>query len=169
MKTKNIILRVLTIVFSALMFVPMVTSFVTYTMKWESSSSSSSTGIKLSDLTDDFLSGSKSEIMMTIAKILFYVAFALAMLLVVLEIVRFVTKNNNAIDKLTKICAILVLVLSIVTFVLTFIWGIANSDTAFGVQYNYWPWAGGVLTLVFGLLAGICGLAETNTKSKKRK
>lgn len=165
MKTKNLILRVLTIVFSALMFVPMVTSFVTYTMKWEKSSSSSSTGIKLSDIHID---GSKSEAMMTIAKILFYVAFALAMVLVVLEIVRFVTKKNDLIDNLTKICALLVLALSVVTFVLTLIWGIANSDTTMGVQYNYWPWVGGALTLVFGVVAGLCGYKELNEKPKKK-
>lgn len=168
MKTKNLILRVLTIVFSALMFVPMVTSFVTATMKWESSSSSSSTGIKLSDLTSDFLSGSKLESLMTIGKILFYVAFALAMVLVVLEIVRFVTKKNDVVDKLTKFCALLVLALSVVTFACTFIWGIANGDTTMGVQFNYWPWVGGVLTLVFGVIAGLCGYKELNEKPKKK-
>lgn len=164
MKTKNIVLRVITILFSVLMFVPMVVDFVTATMKWESSNSSSSTGLKLSDLTKDYLSGSKAEAAMTIGKVLFYVTFALAMVLVVLEIVRFVLKKkNNLVETLTKLCSILVLILSIVTFALTFIWGIANGDTAFGVQFNYWPWVGGVLTLVFGVVAGVCGLKELKT------
>lgn len=163
MKTKNLILRVLTIVFSVLMFVPMVTSFVTYTMKWEGSSNSSSAGIKLSDIHID---GSRVEAFMSIAKILFYVTFAIAMALAVLEIVRFVTKKNDVLDKLTNICALLVLALSIVTFALTFIWGIANGDSVMGVQYNYWPWAGAALTLVFGVVAGLCGSKELKAKSK---
>lgn len=161
MKTKNIVLRAITILFSVLMFVPMVVNFVTVTMKLKSSSNSSSEGLKLSDLTKDFLSGSKAYVAMTIGKVLFYVAFALAMVLVVLEVVRFVLKKkNNLVETLTKWCSILVLIISILSFALTFIWGIANGGTFLGVQYNYWPWVGGVLTLVFGVVAGICGLKE---------
>lgn len=164
MKTKNLILRVLTIVFSALMFVPMVTDFVTLVGKGKNSSASTSVGKKLSEINGEY----KMEAFMTIAKILFYVAFALAMVLVVLEIVRFVTKKNDLVDNLTKFCALLVLALSVVTFVLTLIWGIGNSETIMGVQYNYWPWVGGVLTLVFGVIAGLCGYKEINEKPKKK-
>lgn len=164
MKTKNLVLRIFTIIFSALMFVPMVTDFITETRTYKKSNTTASTGYKLSDIHID---GSKMESLMSIGKVLFYVTFAIAMVLVVLEIVRLVTKKNDVLDKLTMICAILVLVLSIVTFALTFIWGIANGGTFFGTQYNYWPWVGGVLTLVFGVVAGICGLKDLKEKSKK--
>lgn len=167
MKTKNLVLRIFTIIFSALMFVPMVTDFITVTRTYEKSNTTASTGLKLSDLTNEYLKGFEMESLMRIGKVLFYVTFAIAMVLVVLEIVRLVTKKIEVIDKLTKICAILVLVLSIVTFALTFIWGIANGGTFFGVRCNYWPWVGGVLTLVFGVVAGICGLKDLKEKSKK--
>ncbi len=166
MKTKNLILRVLTIVFSGLMVIPMVVGFVTATTK--TSHGTTTEAVKLSDLTDNFFKVfNKSEAMMTIAKILFYVTFALAMLLVVLEVVRFVVKSNSLVDGLTKLCSLLVLILGVLTFVFALIWCLANKIELLNI--TFFPWAGGVLTLVFGVVAGLCGLADANTKTKKKK
>lgn len=164
MKTRNLVLRIFTMIFSALMFVPMITNFVTGMQ--DVAKTTVSYGVKLADWTADF---GKNGSLVTMSKVLYYILFAIAMALLVLEIVRLVlNKKNNLVEMFTKLCAILVLILSILVFVLTFIWCMTNIVKIGNMNpLVYLPWVGGVLTLVFGLFAGICGLRDFKEKSKK--
>lgn len=166
MKTRNIVLRIFTMIFSVLMFVPMVTSFITWHR--DAAGKTWSGGIKLSEWTESMGNG-KLNAFVGLTKALYYIAFALAMVLIALEVVRFVLKKENKIvETCTKVCAILVLVLSILVFVLSFVWCMTNIRNYTGSNpLVYLPYYGALLTFVFGLVAGICGLKDFKDKKAK--
>lgn len=167
MKTRNIVLRIFTMIFSVLMFVPMVTSFIT--RHQDALGKTWTDGIKLSEWTETTIIGNgKLNAFIGLTKALYYIAFALAMVLVVLEVVRFVLKKENKIvETCTKVCAILVLVLSILVFVLSFVWCMTNIVETLSNPIVYLPYYGSLLTFVFGLVAGICGLKDFKNKKAK--
>ncbi len=155
MKTKNLAIKIVTMVFSALMLVPMFTAFVTVAQ--DVGNTTLTQGVKLADWTKQM--SSKLGGLVTFTKILFYIAFAAAMALIALEIVRIVLKKkNNLVETFTKVCSILVLVLGIVVFVFAFIWCMANITKTLGNPVVYLPYYGAAITFVVGLVSGICGL-----------
>lgn len=157
MKTKNLALKIVTMVFSALWLVPMFTAFVTRAQ--DVGNTTFTHGFKLADWKAN--SYMKMGGLVTITKILFYIAFAAAMALIALEIVRIVLKKkNNLVDAFTKVCSILVLVLGIVVFVFATVWCLANITKTLGNPVVYLPYYGAVITFVVGLVAGICGLKD---------
>lgn len=166
MKTKNIVLRALTMLFSILMILPMVLSWVTVTIT--AGNSSTTEGAKLSEMSKDFLDASDSGAMMSLAQALFYITFSLAMVLIVLEVLRFFIKDKKAVEISTKVVTIVILVLGILTLLFSFIWCMANSKsvTIMGVTAGstYLPWFGGVGTLLFSVLIGIFSLIDLKKK-----
>lgn len=170
MKIKNVVFRTLTILSSALMVLPMVLPWITSTAtagKIETTNSE-----LIYDLTKDFIDASKSGGLMTLAQVLFYIVFSLAMVLVVLEVARFFLKANKAVDLAALIVTISVLVLGINTFVFSLAWCVTNSSstTIAGVTagVKYVPWFGGIGTLILGVAVGIFGLIDFTTKSKSK-
>ncbi len=171
MKSKNLIIRVLAIIFAGLMVLPLC--LVWLTQKTYIAGRVTENQIKLDDITENVVKMSEKGNMINAAKIIFYIVFALAMLLVVLEVLRFFVKRNKVIDGITKLVGLVMIVLGILTFVFSLVWCNANTNTTIildaknGVSYS--PWFGGIGTLVFALLGGICALIEKPAKASKKR
>lgn len=161
MKVKNIVLRAITMLFSLLMFVPML-SWVT--AKAYLGKQTTTKSLKISEVTSEFLKGSESASMMSLAKGLFYVVFVLAIALIVLEILRFFIKDNKIVELVTKLVVIAILVLGFLVLLFSFIWCNANSKTTTiagnTVGGTFLPWFGGAGVLLFGIMVCIFGLLD---------
>ncbi len=169
MKTKNLIAKIFTILFSALLILPLFTDFVTNKVKMGSETGSE--GIKLGDLTN--LDLTKSGGAMEASKVLFYITFALAMVLLVLVVISFFVKDNKILNLAIKVCGALVVVLAIVTFILATVWCSKNSVSEtvdlpivgkVESKITITPWFGGIAVLVFGVIAGVASMFVSKNK-----
>ena len=171
MKTKNLVVRMIAIIFAGLMVLPLCLTWIT--QKIYLAGKVTVNKLKFDDFTENFVDASEKGGMLNASKILFYIVFALAMLFVVLEILRFFVKRNKVVDGITKLVALLMIVLGILIFVFSLIWCNANTsttvilDTKNGISFS--PWFGGIGTLVFTLLGGICALIEKPAKASKKR
>ena len=159
MKTKNLVQKVLTIVFSALLIIPTFVSWISGTMSVGSMSETS--GLFFSDFTEAAFEYTKSGEALQASEIIFWIAFALAMLLIVLVVAQMLMPKVKVLGLLIKLVGIALLVAAVAAFVCALIWCIANGESSDYGSISYYPLWGSAITLLGGLLGGIFALTST--------
>lgn len=157
MKNKNLVQKILTIVFAALLIIPTFVSWVSGTMSIGEASESQ--GLFFKDFTEVAYEFTKSGGALQASEIIFWIAFGLAMLLIVLVVAQMLMPKVKVLGTLVKFTGLLLIVASVAAFVSATIWCIANSESG-TYTVTYYPLWGSAITLVAGLIGGIFGFVS---------
>lgn len=157
---KGLAKKIVTILFAALLIIPTFVAWISATMKMAGVSETE--GMLLSDIDEFAVEILKSGEMLNLSKIFFWVTFGIAMLLILLVVLQMVAPKVAVLNTLVKITGIALLVSAIATFVFATIFCIANSESqsfgAYSMSVTYYPLWGSAITLLGGLVAGLCAL-----------
>ena len=159
MKNKNLVKNVFTIIFSALLILPTFVAWISVTAK--NKLTSSSEGIFFGDLSEKILEFTESGWAYQASEIIFWIAFSIAMLLIVLSIMSILLPKMGLLRLLIKVAGLALIFASIAAFAGATIWCIANSSSneTLSSSISYYPLWGSAITLVAGLLGGAFALS----------
>ncbi len=162
MKTNNLVKKIIAIVFSALMIIPTFVGWIygSFSTKIGSLENKSTDYIKFGDITENVVEYSESGAFINLSKVLFWIAFAVAMVLIVLLICQILLPKVKVLGLLVKVAGIALIASAVASFVCATIWCIANGSSTEYTKVTYLPIWGSAITLVAGLVAGILALSK---------
>ena len=165
MKVKDLIIKILCIVFGVMAFVSMLLPFLILktTTDYGVGAITNTNTVSFSRWWEVLQGDSERLWANKIAAVLMIFVFVLIALIITFTIIRFFV-NKKMLNKINKVVAILCIVASIL-FIIFFIIGcfLQFSSTKYSL-YTVMPHAGPIVILVAGLVASICSLISLKRK-----